>query len=186
MAAPGLNSDEAAGQSPDVKKPPGSHRAVFAVIGVSRLLLDGVLGCIGSLVDGVSGHAAHCGSSVSNAGSSSRSACINSDSSCRSSCVSSDCDSRSGLSNSRSHNSGFFFFAASGQSNSSQHSGQQDRLVHTCPQNSLNENAITGNFLKSNNIDLASRQLLLKDFGMTRRGNLERFHRLAAKYSSLN
>ncbi len=52
---------------------------------------------------------------------------------------------------------------------------------------------MTGNFLKSNNIGQTSRRLLLQNFGMTfdmtfgmtRRGNLERFHRLATNYSLL-
>src|SRR5574343_150205 len=81
--------------------------------------------------------------------------------------------SRSGVSSGRSrsgHGSSFFLLAASGQSNSSHHTSQQDRLVHTCPQNSLNEIAITGNFLKPLTVAFAFQRHGIGNFGMTRRG----------------
>jgi hypothetical protein len=100
------------------KKPLGLRQAAFAVID-QRLLACGSR-------SGVSSGRSGSRSGVNNSG-----------------------DVRSGRSRSgdRSrHNSDFFLLAASSQGNNSNQGSQQDRLFHTCPQESLNDDAITGNF----------------------------------------
>lgn len=94
----------------------------------------------------------------------------------------------SGRSRGSSGSSFFSLLAASGQGSSSQQGSQQDRLIHTCPQDLLDEDSITGNSSSRPQNDCVQDIDVRNDsahdqLGRTRRGNLERFPRLARNYS---